>query len=424
MKKKNKNMKTKPTKLSKKFPYPKELVKIKNCLLKDGDEIRLVGGCIRDFLAKKTIFEIDLATKYKPEKTMELLKKAKIKVIPTGLKHGTITAIIGTEKFEITTLRKDLDCDGRHAKVKFTEDYIEDAKRRDFTINAMYLDFSNNLYDYFDGQKDLKNGLIKFIGKSEERIKEDYLRILRFFRFYCYYGKKMDAKSLKACIKHKAKLTTLSAERIKFELFKILNSDNPLPIIKIMNDEGILQIIFDKKKKLNLKNFTKLINEEKSLEKVLKEKQDILLRFSMLIEDGKPEVLKLTKKLKLSNAEKSTLLFNANPLDVSDFSLEEEVKELLLDYTRKQVLDSLLINTTLDSNKKLPPETITKFICLSRFIRSYKVPKLPVTGDDIQKLDKNIKGRAVGDLLKKARKIWIESDYKAGKKEILKKLRT
>lgn len=420
-------MKSKPIKLSRQFPYPKALGKIKDCLLKEGDgngdEIRLVGGCVRDFLSDKEVSEIDLATKYKPEEMMKFLKKAKIKVIPTGLKHGTVTAVVGGETFEITTLRKDIDCDGRHAKVQFTDDYVEDAKRRDFTINSMYLDFSNNLYDYFDGQKDLKSGLIKFIGNPEERIKEDYLRILRFFRFYCYYGKKMDSESLKACIKYKAKLDTLSGERVKMELFKILNSKTPMAVLKIMNDEGILQIVLDKKEKLDLEDLGKIINAEKTFEKILKERNNPILQLAMLADGDKTGLIKLAQKLKLSNAEKSELLFDINPIDISISSSKKEVKELLLDYTKQQILDSLIIDTAIDSEGELSPETIEKFTHLSKFISSYKVPKLTINGDDLLTIYENIKGRAVGEMLKKARKIWIESDYKAGKEEILKGLK-
>ena len=164
-------------------------------LEKDDEETRFIGGCVRDLIAKrKKKYDVDIATTLKPKKVIELLKKKKIKIIKTGLSHGTVIAIINKEKFEITTLRKDIQTDGRHAKVEFTNDWLEDSKRRDFTMNAMSCDIKGNLYDYHGGVKDLKKGVIKFIGEPKKRIKEDFLRILRFFRFYANYGKKKNWK--------------------------------------------------------------------------------------------------------------------------------------------------------------------------------------------------------------------------------------
>ena len=166
-------------------------------ILKDGDELRLIGGLVRDYLADKKNttakkLDYDLACKFLPEETLKILKQHKIKALPTGIKHGTITALIGNEEYQITTLRKDVENFGRHAKVEFVDDFFEDAKRRDFTINAMSIDFNGQLYDYFDGLKDLKAGNVCFIGDAETRIGEDYLRILRFFRFNAKYGKNID----------------------------------------------------------------------------------------------------------------------------------------------------------------------------------------------------------------------------------------
>ncbi|HJD59851.1 MAG TPA: CCA tRNA nucleotidyltransferase, partial [Rickettsia endosymbiont of Omalisus fontisbellaquei] len=153
-------------------------------LLNEKGQARLIGGCVRDALLGKNSYDIDIATDLIPSEVTNILSKATIKVIPTGLKFGTITAILNNEKFEITTLRKDIECNGRHAKVVFTNDFAEDAARRDFTINALsYCPFKNEIYDYFDGFKDLQQEKVVFIGEALDRIKEDYLRILRFFRF-------------------------------------------------------------------------------------------------------------------------------------------------------------------------------------------------------------------------------------------------
>ena len=147
-------------------------------------EIRYVGGCVRKIINKEVVDDIDLAVNLKPGEICDALKKNKIKFYESGISHGTITALINNDKFELTSLRKDVDTDGRHAKVEFSNDWKEDASRRDFTINSIYADKEGNLFDPFNGKKDLKNGDVNFIGDSEKRIKEDYLRILRYIRFF------------------------------------------------------------------------------------------------------------------------------------------------------------------------------------------------------------------------------------------------
>ena len=172
--------------------------KIFSLIKKAGGESRLVGGCVRDILLGKSHSDVDIATTVIPDVAMSVLKKAEIKVIPTGLKHGTVTAVLNEKHYEITTLRKDVETDGRHAVVEFTDSWKEDSRRRDFTINAMSMDLEGEVYDYFDGQKDLQSKLVKFVGNPEKRIEEDYLRILRYFRFisgcdYCENGFRLDA---------------------------------------------------------------------------------------------------------------------------------------------------------------------------------------------------------------------------------------
>ena len=175
----------------KSWQIDKDIKKIFNLLDKKNEETRFIGGCVRDLIIKKkSNYDIDLATTILPSLVLKILKKKKIKVITSGITHGTVIAISNRKKIEITTLRKDIKTDGRHAVVRFTKDWIIDSHRRDLTINALSCDFKGKLYDYHNGLKDLKDGNIKFIGDSEERIKEDYLRMLRFFRFYGTYGKK------------------------------------------------------------------------------------------------------------------------------------------------------------------------------------------------------------------------------------------
>ena len=180
-----------------------------------GHTIRFVGGCIRDTIAGHPVSDIDLATDALPERVTEVLSAAKIQVVPTGINYGTVTALIGEQAHEITTLRKDVTTNGRHAQVEFTDDWYEDAARRDFTFNALSADRDGRVYDYFNGLEDLNAGKVRFIGDALERVAEDYLRILRFFRFHAYFAKSgPDPESFSACRSAVTHVKALSGERV------------------------------------------------------------------------------------------------------------------------------------------------------------------------------------------------------------------
>lgn len=227
-----------------KISYSSELKFLFNLFEKyRGDSLRIVGGAVRNAVLNRKINDFDLCTVFPPDKVLSMLKIQKIKCLETGKNFGTITALINGTKFEITTLRKDVECDGRYADVKFISSYEVDSKRRDLTINALYLNKNKELFDYNNSLDDLENGIIKFIGEPEKRVEEDYLRILRFFRFYSEYGKVFDENSLQACIKYKDGISKLSKERITEEFIKILNSQKFYETISFMNDYGILEEI-------------------------------------------------------------------------------------------------------------------------------------------------------------------------------------
>ena len=206
-----------------------------------GQPVRFVGGCVRDgLLGLPDARELDLATPERPERVIGLLEAAGLPAIATGLAHGTVTTIADRRCFEITTLRRDVACDGRHAKVAFTDDFVIDAARRDFTINAMSCDGAGRLYDYFGGRADLAAGRVRFVGDPAARIAEDYLRILRFFRFFARYGREpADAEALAACREVAPELQRLSGERIQAEMLKLLEAPDPLPALRLMVD-GVL----------------------------------------------------------------------------------------------------------------------------------------------------------------------------------------
>ena len=204
-------------------------------------EIRYVGGCLRKIINKEKVDDIDLATNLDPSEICEVLKKNKIKYYETGIEHGTITAIIDHYSFEITSLREDIFTDGRHAKVKFTKDWRKDASRRDFTINSIYSDVNGNLFDPYNGKKDLDKGLINFIGDPDQRIKEDYLRILRYVRFFLNYSKQKHSSHIQRKLKMNiGGISKLSKERLLNELKKILK---PVTLERLSEDKFSLDLI-------------------------------------------------------------------------------------------------------------------------------------------------------------------------------------
>ncbi|MDR1907271.1 MAG: CCA tRNA nucleotidyltransferase [Holosporales bacterium] len=208
-------------------------------------EGRLVGGCVRDTILGKPIADIDIAVNAPPEKVKEIFEKAGKEVISSGIEHGTITVIENGTPFELTSLRKDVETDGRHAKVKYTDDWKQDAARRDFTINALYLDRDGNIYDYFGGIHDLKHGIVRFVGDPVQRIKEDYLRILRYYRFLIRLGREVDEGSAQAVRAHVACVEKLSMERVQSELLKILAEPHSVDVLRMMGE--VFLVIFGKK---------------------------------------------------------------------------------------------------------------------------------------------------------------------------------
>jgi poly(A) polymerase len=217
--------------------------RVLQALMANGRPARFVGGCVRDGLLglDQAGRDLDLATGEPPEQARALLEAAGFRVIPTGLAHGTVTAMTDARRFEITTLRRDVATDGRHASVAFTDDFQADAARRDFTINAMSCDREGRLFDYFGGKADLAAGRVRFVGPPAQRIAEDFLRILRFFRFLAHYGRPpADAEALRACAEAAAEIARLSGERVQVEMRKLLEAKDPLPALRLMAETGVL----------------------------------------------------------------------------------------------------------------------------------------------------------------------------------------
>lgn len=427
----------KAIKLEKKFPLTKEIEILKDALLLKDDDFRLVGGCVRNFVMNIPLSDIDIACKHEPDRAMELLKNKGIKAIPTGIEHGTITAIINHIPFEITSLRKDINCYGRKATVSFTKDYKKDAERRDFTFNAMSIDANGEfLYDYFNGLDDIKNGIVRFIGKAEDRIQEDYLRILRFFRFFCYYGEMLDDESLDACIKLRDGLQDLSGERIKTEMFKILKHPNADEVLEIMQYNKILSEILPIEKLArntleNLREVNQLLNRE--YEKYTLNPVFILALASSRTEGSHEFPQKIKVLWKLSNQEskllKNILMFNnldkillgGAGCNIKSDCLTHNIKRLLLDFDKELLTYGFLFNLSqnFDEYKGINVDLLKAILEL---IQELETPVLPINGNDIISL--GIKeGREIQQYLSLAKKYWIDSDFKATKEDFVLYLR-
>lgn len=382
--------------------YYKEILSIiKLC----GGVARIVGGAVRDAILGVVNYDIDIATNLLPEQVTDILSTANIKVIPTGIKYGTVTALLNNEKFEITTLRKDIKCDGRHTEVIFTDDFMEDATRRDFTINALsYCPFEHRIYDYFGGIDDLRESKVIFIGQPFKQIEEDFLRILRFFRFSCYYARQLDRNGLDACIKLQENLKLLSKERVKWEMDKLIISDNSPNILQQMFDNGILQIIlpvskFDKKPLMEAINFGSL---------------ELYTRYSLLFYHIKNLPLSDLLNLKFSrqiSLKIITILRFINK-EINEFTLQEIWWETA-DYPD----DYLQYIITLVSLGKLNRDIANKFLDA---YQPKPRPIFPIKGHDLQKL--NIHSKAIGTVIGKLKKSWIASDFTLNKNQLLNKL--
>ncbi len=206
-------------------------------------EARVVGGAVRDTLAGRAVADVDFASPLEPDVVMARLREAGLKVVPTGLVHGTVTAVVGGVGFEITTLRRDVETDGRHAVVRFTDDWEADAARRDFTINAMSMSRDGVIYDYFNGRADLAAGVVRFVGEARLRIAEDYLRILRYFRFFARYAAAPDVAAVAAITELRDGVLILSAERVWGELKRILQAPDPRAALALMRETGVLALV-------------------------------------------------------------------------------------------------------------------------------------------------------------------------------------
>ena len=394
----------------------KEAQIIFSCLNEIGKEgkIRFVGGCVRKALCGENIDDIDLATSLEPNEVKKKLNKEDIKVIDTGISHGTVTAFLNKKKFEITTLRKDISTDGRHANVQFTLDWEQDAARRDFTINAIYADMYGRIFDPFNGISDLKNGIVKFIGSPEERIQEDYLRILRYFRFFIQYSRtSYDQDTIKSIKQYINGLNKISNERIFDELKKILTLKNINELFECETSREIILNIFPQFK---FYDRLKIIH---NLNKKLRNQFNNYLILASLIIDQSNNYEYFCHKYKTSNIVKNrfkNISKNFEDLKNKKFYSEENIKKQIYLSSKDDVLDLLLFSLCI--NSKIKRHDIEK---LMDYVKICKTPKFPISGDYLKKYGYE-PGQALGKKLKSLEKIWIENNFIIEKKVVEKSL--
>jgi poly(A) polymerase len=373
-----------------------------------GGSVRFVGGCVRNAVLGEVIGDIDLATTHTPQYVTDRLSKNGIKTIPTGIQHGTVTAVIKGRSFEITTLRIDKKSDGRHAEVEFSEDWYADACRRDFTINALYADLDGKIYDPLGcGLRDLEKRRVSFVGNPDLRIREDYLRILRFFRFSLYYGLgKLDRKGYGACVLGARGLKNLSRERLSQEFFKILSHPDCPAVLEKMCEAKCLSAVFSKS--FDPKSLKKLIScQNDEVDDV-----SVVARVFLVAGGGKASLANLSKCLILNKKQKqafedfSRVKFNTNRPDM--VRIRSWMVEDGLDFARAR----------LDICFALGLVSRASYVTFVGGVLSEDVPEFPVRARDLMVL--GYQGAALGNQLALLRKKWARSDYTKDKGSLLK----
>jgi len=365
------------------------------------DKARFVGGSVRNALIGRPVEDIDIATPIRPDEVTRLLEAAGIKAVPTGIDHGTVTAVVDGKPFEITTLRRDVETDGRHAVVAFSEEWAEDAERRDFTMNALYASIDGEVFDYAGGVEDLKAGRVRFAGDAATRIREDYLRILRLFRFHAWYGRgELDSEALRAAAAEKAGLASLSGERIRKEMLRLLEAENPMPSLRAMAATGILAELFPDA--VNLQRLERLV----AIDEGNFFSPDPLLRLAVLLPDPTLAV-KMAERLRLSNAETARLIdvTGAQEKIVSYLSIKE-VRKWLYRLGAARFKDRVFLRWAEDPKES----NAIQWRALLALADAWQRPKFPLTGESVKAAGVP-EGPLIGRILGEVEEWWIDSDF-------------
>jgi poly(A) polymerase len=378
----------------------------------ESSEVRYVGGCIRKVINKEVVDDIDLATNLKPNEICEALKNKDINFYETGIEHGTVTAVIDEYKYEITSLRKDVKTDGRHAKVEFSLDWKEDAARRDFSINSIYSDARGNLFDPNNGKKDLEEGLIHFIGDAESRIKEDYLRILRYVRFFLNYSNhKHKPEIIKIIKRNIGGISKLSSERLIDEFKKLTKSHGFVKLFQDNDSLEIIEIIFPQLK--NLAKFKKLNTHARdNLFKI-----DFIFLLSLMIVDGTDNTDYFLYKFNISKKDQKRLklidFFYKEKTNLKNFT-EKNFNKIFYFNGKQAVID--IINFKLFTSNKVEK----KLIKLIEVYTDKVIPTMPIGANTLMAKYNIPEGKILGNKLKMIEEAWVENGFTISEKNIQK----
>ena len=370
-------------------------------LTANGGDARFVGGCVRNALLGVAVADVDLATPLLPDEVMRRLEATSIRAIGTGLEHGTVTAVTNKRAFEITTLRRDVATDGRRATVAYTDNWAEDAARRDFTMNALYADGEGTVYDPVGGLGDLKAGRVRFIGDAATRIKEDYLRILRLFRIHAWYGKgDIDGEALRACAAGRAGIKDLSGERIQKEMLRLLGADDPVTVLRAMAASTILSEVLAGE--LNFERLQRLcdVDANNFFE------ADAVLRLAALVTSDE-QAASIASRWRLSNEDRDRLrgLASSSVKIVSYLSVPE-LQRTLYRLGQPRVRDLVRLRWAEDAKAS----NGVQWRALLAIVDSWTRPLFPLTGRDVMNAGVP-EGPLVGRVMNEVEDWWIDSNF-------------
>lgn len=398
------------------------LKRIFDLLNTDGGEVRVVGGAVRNSLMGLEASDIDMATTLLPQEVMARAEAAGIKAVATGIDHGTVTLVIDGKPFEITTLRRDVETNGRHAEVAFGTDWKVDAERRDLTINALYADVSGAVIDLVGGLSDIESRTVRFIGEAEKRVAEDYLRVLRFFRFFAWYGSgRPDADGLRACARARSKLSGLSAERVWGETKKLLSADDPGRALLWMRQAGVLTEVLPETEKWGIDAIPGLV----AAERAFGWKPDPLLRLAAIVPPDTERLTEMAKRLRLSKAEAAFFAAWANapaiPATIADTAFDRMLyRSGAAGLATRMKLALAVARQKTENDPSLLPEVARLKRLLAR-AEAWQRPVLPVSGADV--LEAGVAaGPRVRELLQKLEEGWIEGNFNADRATLIARL--
>ncbi|MCV3207063.1 CCA tRNA nucleotidyltransferase [Mesorhizobium sp. YC-39] len=399
----------------------KHLQRLLAILAEDGEEARVAGGAVRNTLIGQSVADIDIATTCLPQETIRRAEAAGFKAVPTGIEHGTITVVAGGKPYEVTTLRADIETDGRRAKVSFGRDWKADAQRRDFTINALYAEADGTVVDLVGGIADIEARRLRFIGDPEARIREDYLRILRFFRFFAWYGDgRPDAEGLKACARLKEGLDRLSAERIWSELKKLLSAPDPSRALLWMRQASVLSSVLPESEKWGIDAIHGLTRSEKDLGWT----PDPLLRLEAIVPPDAQRMKTLAERLKFSGGEAERLRHWALTDAVEPKLSEAELAKKLYRGDRQGFVDRLRLSLASARTRAVEDNDALLeaggFSRLLAYAGKWQKPDFPLKGADLTALGAS-PGPKLGETLKNLEREWVESGFALDRGALLKR---